>query len=143
MKLDLGVAAGLCQAAVKAARRKSKLVRKKVLYTLPLYVDALSTDLGEGAMTLLVAGGIVELAVRHLVEAGSSEDGCLLGLMQHLTANPQGRDRLSSKGVGDQLMQWVAKRLVQVRVATIDDPKPLVCMEACRGAHTKTQDGVV
>ncbi len=109
------VAAGLCQAVVKAVRTKSWTVCDKVLRMLLVFIEHLSPDLRQAAVTILVAGGVVERAVRHLVEKGPATDGYLVELLCFLAEKPQAGERLSSKGVVDQLVHWIAKWLVKVR----------------------------
>ncbi len=108
------VAAGLCQAAVKAARSENRFTRERVLLMVSPFIDVLSPDLRQAAMATFIAGDIVELAVGHIVEAAPSGHGCLGGLLYRFSGEPQGRERLSSKGVVDQLLLWVAKWLAEV-----------------------------
>jgi hypothetical protein len=108
------VAAGLCQAIVKGVRTKNAVIREKLLRMVSIFIIVLPPDTKQAAVTLLVAGDAVELAVGHLLETGLPSV-YLMDLLFLSADKPQARERLSSKRVADQLVHWVAQCLVQVR----------------------------
>ncbi len=109
------MAAGLCQAALQALRRQITTVSGRTLALLHTFFKGLSSKSQSSAMTVLVAGDVVELAMAHLADAGSDNIQCGVHMLEHFRADSRGRERLCAPRVVDQLMKWIAKWLAEVR----------------------------
>jgi hypothetical protein len=89
-------------------------MRKSLLDMLVIFIAHLSDHLCPAVMSVLVAADAVELRL-ELTE--NEEDMPTNGVLMFnfLLLNPEGRKRMCSQGAVDQLIRWIAKRLLTVR----------------------------
>ncbi len=94
---------------------ENKAVREKVLDILVKFIVPLSLQSQPAAYAVLVAGNAVAFTVRDMTDGGVDAFGNGVALLHIVVSLPQARQRLSTKGVVDQLLRLVAKRLEKVR----------------------------
>jgi hypothetical protein len=67
------------------------------------------------ALTLLLSGGLLELTMAHMVNAGADEVTCAGGLFSFFLKHPSGQEGMCMEAMLDQIMQWIVRWLVEVR----------------------------
>jgi hypothetical protein len=93
-----------------------KGTHKTILDVLSHFIQSLSTEeLRYSAVTVLLSGGFLEVTMAHMANTGQDEVPLAVGLYNYILQHPDGRDELSKKGMTDQLIQWTAKWLSEVR----------------------------
>ncbi len=108
-------AAGLCEAAASALKRKPKGMQGKLLGMLGLLLRQLCKADQKEALAPLLAGNVVELTVEEVVKNGlGMHEGCLLDILHLAAEYPQGQRRLSAPAVVKQLIKAAAGWLLQV-----------------------------
>ncbi len=112
------LAAGFCQAAVHILRKPGKRMHTRLFGMLMSFLPCLTPRNAPAAMAVLVPGGIVELTMGHMGEAGQNELMAGLTLFKNLSEDPGARERLCMPGMVDQLASWIAKWLREVRATT-------------------------
>jgi hypothetical protein len=111
------IVAGLFQAAlVPLGKSQTIAVRGRLLYMLSLALEALvsSRHLHSAALTVLVEGGAVELALDHVAQAELDEDHNGAALLVMLFIDTQAMDRARALGNVDPVMRALLK-LLKVR----------------------------
>jgi hypothetical protein len=108
-------ASGLCQAALHALGKQDIDVRRAVLWMLYSFLGALDEHRQRPAMAVLVGGDVVELTLGHLADAGRDDvSGGVAFLCVYLN-DPGARERMCTPGSVNQLINWIAKWLLEVR----------------------------
>lgn len=110
-----GLAAGLCQAALRVLKRREKSMHTDMLIVLVRFFMCLSDQTISAAMAALVPGGIVELAVAHIATAGQCEARTGVTLFMYFLRNIGSGERMGTPPVIDQLMKWFMKWFPEVR----------------------------
>jgi hypothetical protein len=100
-------------------RKQMTSVSGRVLTMLYVFFETLCKDSHPAAMAVLVEGGAVELTVGHVAEAGLDIPRLGLEMFCLYVKDPAARDRMSAPQVVNQLIQWIAKWLPEVRTLTI------------------------
>jgi hypothetical protein len=113
-----GLAAGFCQAALHAWGLLTDHNRKAVFSMLIVFLKALSPHLLPAAQAELVAENAVELTVRTMVEADTS-DQSYTAVYFLVSLDPLAREKMCAPGVVGQQIKWAAKWLLKVRKAFI------------------------
>jgi hypothetical protein len=110
-----GLPAGLCRAAVQAYKTQPESLHGKLQRILVHFFRHLSDHFRLAAMAVLVAGGVVERVVQHMVKEGPDVAGNGLQLMLLFMDNAAGRKRMCAGGIPDQLVKGIARWLFKVR----------------------------
>ncbi len=105
----------MCKVVVPALKSQVRGTHESVLRMLSGFLSCLSTQTEGAAMKLLVSGGLLELTMAHMADAGPEEIHCAQMLFNNFLKHPDGRDELSKKAIMDQFTQWCAKWLTEVR----------------------------
>lgn len=108
------MAAGICQVALQAMGRGTKDLSKRVFIMIFLLFQSLSYRSERAATKELVAGDIVKLSVRYMVEAGTDMHLSVVRMMLNFLGEPRGKEQASAPEVRDQLLKGLAEWLRQV-----------------------------
>ncbi len=111
----------MCKAVLPALRSQIKGTQARIFNMLLHFMRPMSDDTHPPALTVLLSNGILDLAMVHMADAGANEIPCAVGLFQQFLRHPWGQERMSKKAMMDQVIQWIAKWLSEVR-----DSGPLV-----------------
>ncbi len=131
--------AGLCKAVLRVFEFDNQDLHKNVWTMLPMFLDYLSKKSYNTALTILVAGNVMELALEHYIKGGVNSPGAVM--LRRFWAAAEGQKRMSAPGVMDQLIAWIAKGLQSVRNIVVDYWKlevvkgkdwPLCCIDCGR-----------
>ncbi len=62
---------------------------------LDVFLSSISEDSQYPALTVLLAGGLLELTMAHMADSGADELRCAIGLLEIIIRHPDGRDEMS------------------------------------------------
>jgi hypothetical protein len=109
--------AGLCKAILPALKCHIKGTQTSMFNMLSYFAMFLSDDSAPAALAVLLNGGVLELTMAHMANAGPEEVQAAQVLFIWFSNHPFGLERMSKKGMVDQLTQWVAKWLLRCGVS--------------------------
>ncbi len=107
--------AGLCKAVLPALKSQIKGTHGSMTEMLYHFIKALPPKSLAPALTVLLNGGLLELTMGHIANAGPDEIQYAVGLFGFMARHPFAQEDLAKKAMLEQLTQWVAKWLVEVR----------------------------
>jgi hypothetical protein len=110
-------AAGLCKAILPALKNNIKGTQASMLDMLHHFAKSLSDRSHPQAMGVLLSGGLLEITMAHMANAGPDEVLCGTSLFQQMSRHPWGQEGMSKKGMVDQMIHCFAKWLSEVRYA--------------------------
>jgi hypothetical protein len=120
----MALGAGLCQAVVHVLKFRTSSLHRQALHILSIFMPCLTEgdfSVAAAAMGVLVAGGVVELTISHMAEAGMDSLLSGLGLLEVFLDHKIARDRMCDPAVVKQLTKWLATCLKKVRDGGILD----------------------
>jgi hypothetical protein len=89
-------------------------MHRRILCILVLFLPCISHRFYSAAMSVLVAGGVVEFARGYFAKAGEDMLFCGLALLKYLMKEQQVMERLCAPEIVDQLLTWIAQWLQKV-----------------------------
>ncbi len=106
----------MCKAILPALKCQIKGTQASMydmLFHFTMYLSAAKS--APAALEVLLNGGALELTMGHMANAGPDEVEAAVGLLTQFSRHPFGHERMSKKGMLDQLIHCFAKWSFEVR----------------------------
>ncbi len=105
----------MCKAILPALKANIKGTKASMLDMLHHFARSLSDKSHSQAMGVLLSGGLLEITMAHMADAGPDEILCGTHLFYQLSRHPQGQEGMSKKSMVYQMIQCFTRWLSEVR----------------------------
>lgn len=103
------------KAALEALKKQIPGTHRSILNMLDMFFGSLSDHFLPGAMATLLPGGLMEITMAHMADAGADELVCAVGLFKTYLRFPVGQEEVRAPVVKDRLIKWIGRFLLEVR----------------------------